>query len=156
MGATTGDTLPWPEPAEPANVPQDMQELATATQTALDKKAPVQYSQVNISRTGGWGHATYQPLAMKTGKSIALSYRFGRASPLTVTAGTIYPLGTLPAGYWPKSSERFTCPMKAGSALRVAHVAVGIDGSVSLIPIVNDTLDTDDWVFVSGITFVTA
>lgn len=35
MGATTPDLLPWPENGDPAMVPQDMQELATATQTAL-------------------------------------------------------------------------------------------------------------------------
>lgn len=157
---TPGWGLPYPsdynDPADSPNTFRALAEAVDADLTTVKNGAmAVNYSQVNISRTGGWGHANYQPVAMKTGKLVVLSSRFARGTELNVTSGTAYALGSLPAGYRPPTNQRFACAWEASGTLRVAHVHIAADGEMSFYPTASVHLDVEDWLYVSGIVFMT-
>lgn len=154
MGATTGDNLPWPELGENANVPQDMQELATATQTALDKKMPTALSKVNLTRSTGWTGAN--PSASKSGKIVLLAGYFQRTSDITISAQNWVTMGTAPAGYRPASMERFPVMFYDNGALKSGgFVAVGADGVIEFLSTTDIVLQTNDFVEVSVCSYVT-
>lgn len=153
MGATTGDGLRYPEIGDPADVPNDMQILAGDTQTALNKRAPITPTQVTITKFAGW--ANHEGIAYKAGKIVVLSSFFGRSGTLSVTANQSYDIGTLPAGYRPKTNEYFPCVWSDGTR-RPGQCHIALDGVIAWTPFASASLAVDDWVSVSGIVFVTA
>lgn len=153
MGQTTGDNLRYPELADPANVPQDMLELATDVQAALDTKPDLAYTQVNISRATGWTGG--QPTAQRFGKQVILSSNFTRnGSMANVEANTAYTLGTLPSGYRPKAIERYVAAWYDGTR-RFGQVFIATDGEITWYPTANTDLEVGDYVSVSGLVFMT-
>lgn len=155
MGQTTGDNLRYPVLGDPANVPQDMLELATDVQTALNKRGPLAPVQYNLVRQTNWQGT--QPFARVVGKVVYLSGLYSREATLAITAGTAYPLGALPAAVAaPQGTERIPCAWSDGGVRRVGQLWINTDKSLDFIPLESGTLASGDWVSVSGAVFVTA
>lgn len=133
MGQTTPDLLPWPENGDPAMVPQDMQELATATQTGLDKRMPVTPTTAAISAASNWqGNGT---TVSRSGRTVVAGGTFTRLTNLTVADNTEYQIGTIPTGYRPAVLVRATCPWKAADSdgtgqVSTAQITIDTAGAV--------------------------
>lgn len=153
MPQTSGDALRYPILGDPANVPQDMQELATDVQTALNKKAVLALSTYAIPRATGWTNGTV-PQAAKFGNVVVLSGIVQRSATLSASAGTAYVIATInSAAHQPVITERYACAWSAGGTRRVGQIWVAPDGVVTWIPTVSDSLAIDDWVSVGGISY---
>lgn len=152
---TPGDGLRYPNDYNaPADSPAALRDLANDTQAALNKRMNIAVTKVNISRASGW--ANNFPTASKSGKFVVLSGHFQRSATLTASANTWYQVGTLPAGYRPQVVERVAVTFVDAGIKKVGVVQVAGDGSIEWTPQQDVTLNIDDLVQVSSITFVTA
>lgn len=163
MGATTPDGLPWPELAEPGNVPQDMQELAGATQTALLGRMPVAYETGAATYEPAW-YANTDPYGgvsvFRMGKLVVARGLARRNANLTVTDNTTITFASLPAGFWPERTFRaagaWVCLTGGVSNLMTTQILINAAGGVSVISNVDGTFRANsDWVSLSGISWVT-
>lgn len=133
MGSTSPDLLPWPEYADEAAVPQDMQEMAAAVQVALDKRANVTLTSAALAVSSGWtGNAAN---VVRMGKIVVCGGTFIRpTAALSVTDNSEYQIATVPAGYRPPQIMRCASAWKAfdGSKAQTStlQVVVDTDGSV--------------------------
>lgn len=165
MGTTTGDSLRYPELGEPANVPQDMQELATDVQTALNKRMNVAYSVGELgSLSAGWAHWGGEfgnARFYKSGKSVTALGLLKRTAALTIVDNTLYDLGDVPASYRPLFTLNAAAPWVgtqsgAGRNYSIGQLRIASSGAVQFRPNFSGTLAVDDWVSFAGISWVTA
>ena len=164
MGQTSPDLLPWPETSDPAMVPQDMQELAAATQAAIDKRMNASYTAAACTYQSGWVSNTdsYGGLVLyKTGKLVIARGKARRSSNMTVADNTLYQIGAVPPGYRPAvwlAAAGAWAALAAGEFQNmVTQLVVSTDGDIHVLANTAATIRaTTDWVSIAGLSWMTA
>lgn len=166
MGATPGDGLPWPPGYEgvPADVPNDLQKLAEATQVALDKRMPVVPEAALVAPATGWSNAIStgfgQPIVRRSGRLVVSMGLMTRTSTLAVADNGVYQVGTIPAGYRPTNAIRAAAGWLANNGttpqLMTTQLLIETDGTVSLVSNVAGSMAVNHWVSLGGIAWFTS
>lgn len=162
---TPGDNLPYPSDYnDPADSPSAFRALAEATQTALDVRMPVAGTTAALASLGaGWvnnnGVSYHGVVLYRFGKIVIAHGMLLRTADLTVADNTLYPLGTVPAGFRPVYSLRFPITWVALTGginnMMATQADLLTDGTLSLVANVDGAAKTNHWVSLAGAAWVT-
>lgn len=165
MGATSPDALPWPPgyAGVPADVPNDIQKLATATQTALNKKLASAISTAVLTAHSGFIAAGGASVARR-GRFVVCRGIFQRAANLPVVDEGLYQYAVIPAGFRPDTTiymagtwHCLNTGLTPDSGQTMAmEVRALPTGELQFVANVNGTLRTGgDYVSAGGLTWWT-
>lgn len=164
-GYTSPDQLPYPNgyPGVPADVPNDLQKLATSTQDALIKRAGILPDAVAaVALSTGWvGESTNVPTVMRYGELVVCRGLANRTTLANIAVNGLVNVGTIPAGYRPKNNGgRWPVAYQqhsTGGAVVWATSALNIDadGSVQLLTYQAGTLAVNDKCWFTGLAWTT-
>jgi len=129
---TTANGLPYPEGADPPDVPTDIRELAVAVDAALATRAVWTPAAGWVDYGGSFGglHVT------RTGGIVNVSGMVKPTADLPVTVNTNYVIGTIPAStapylLTPAASRIVATYVIIGGATAVARLQITAAGQIS-------------------------
>jgi hypothetical protein len=162
MGTTSPDAIRYPSDYNlPADVPNDMQKLATDTQTGLSRRMGI--TPVTGTLTGAANFNAYAaPQLLLFGTIVVCRGQFLRStSSLAVTDNSVYLIATIPVGFRPPVHLELTCAWQAmvtaGPNIMAAQMNVLPTGQMQLVSNVTGSMRAGfDYVSVGGLVWTTS